>query len=100
MGSFQAELVYQSKVLERGVYGLPEAVTNIQSLKSKITLLNEDRAGTLLTNLHCYARNMHMHIVRKIYSIATLPDTQPAHCQPHGQQMLHAECMQYMHMLC
>lgn len=58
MESFQAELVNQSKVLEQGVYGLPEAVTNIQSLKSKITLLNEDRAGTSLTKLHCYARNI------------------------------------------
>lgn len=52
MESFQAELVDQSKVFEKGVYGLPEAVTNIQSLKSKITLLNEDRAGMSMTVMH------------------------------------------------
>ena len=45
MESFEQELVSQSKVLGKGVYGLPEAVANIQSLKSKVSVLNEDRAG-------------------------------------------------------
>ena len=43
--AFEQELQDQSKVLEKGVYGLPEAVTNIQSLKRKISVLSEDRAG-------------------------------------------------------
>lgn len=52
MESFEHELEDQSKVLEKGVYGLPEAVANIQSLKSKVSVLNQDRAGKSHTSLH------------------------------------------------
>ena len=52
MESFEQELADQSKVLEKGVYGLPEAVANIQSLKSKVSDLSEDRAGKSQTSLH------------------------------------------------
>ncbi|KAL3131705.1 hypothetical protein ABBQ38_007996 [Trebouxia sp. C0009 RCD-2024] len=46
--SFEQELLDQSRLLQKGVYGLPEAVTNIQSLKAKIAVLHEDRVGKLL----------------------------------------------------
>lgn len=52
MESFEQELVDQSKLLEKRVYGLPEAVANIQLLKSKVSVLKEDRAGKSQTSLH------------------------------------------------
>lgn len=42
--------------LEQGLYGLPEAVADIQALKAKVAALSESRAGTtkaLVCLMHC-----------------------------------------------
>ena len=53
-------LLQQCKLLAKGVYGLPEAIASIHSLKTKLAALAEDRAGLYNLRLcwedilHCY----------------------------------------------
>ena len=51
--AFQQDLLERCKLLAKGVYGLPEAIADIQSLKTKLAALSEDRAGTLVDSSTC-----------------------------------------------
>ena len=42
-----ADLLWQCKQLAKGVYGLPEAISDIRELKTKLAYVNADRAGKL-----------------------------------------------------
>lgn len=58
--SHEHTLLKQCKLLAKGVYGLPEAIASIHSLKTKLAALTEDRAGLYTLRLpwenilHCY----------------------------------------------
>ncbi|KAA6420754.1 MAG: hypothetical protein FRX49_09331 [Trebouxia sp. A1-2] len=45
--SHEHTLFKQCKLLAKGVYGLPEAIASIHSLKTKMAALTEDRAGLM-----------------------------------------------------
>ncbi|KAL0017695.1 hypothetical protein WJX77_012070, partial [Trebouxia sp. C0004] len=45
--SCERTLFKQCKLLPKGVYGLPEAIASIHSLKTKLAVLTEDRAGLM-----------------------------------------------------
>ena len=39
------DLLEQCKLLAKGVYGLPEAISNVHALETKLAAVNEDRSG-------------------------------------------------------